>query len=61
MISYVFGRYSDEYGERIFEHVARRDCDSDAQAEHSVRRICEDTGDPGLTIRRGDVEWFARA
>jgi len=61
MISYIFGRYSDEYGERTFEQVARYDCDSDAQAEHTARRICEDTGDLGLTIRRGDVEWFTRA
>ena len=60
-MEYTFGRYEDIAGERVFEPLTRCVCDSDAQAEHTVRRICEDTGDLGLTIRRGDVEWFARA
>ena len=37
------------------------DCDSDAQAEYEVRRICEDTDENGYTISRGDTEWFVRA
>lgn len=70
-IVYQFlNRYRDEEtGSWIYEPVDMCRCESDAQAELMVNHLrdagkipTDFDGKPkdGLTIRRGDVEWFSR-
>ena len=60
-MKYTIGHYEDSEDGKIFRVTKIVKCDSDAQAEHEVRRLCEDTEAAGYYIRRASNEWFARA
>ena len=60
-IKYTIGEYAESANGKIFIAIKTVKCDSDSQAEHEARRVCEDTGEAGYTIQRGNVEWYSRA
>lgn len=70
LISYVFfDRYRDESSSNwVYERIDFQRFDSDSQAELHVNELRDSgkiptdiDGNPknGLTIRRGDVEWYS--
>jgi len=60
MINYKFGTYEDTPDwKRFVTHVSMK-CDSDAQAELNARNYCSHNNLDGITIRRGDAEWYVQ-
>ena len=70
MVTYKFGTYDDTVEGLEFLTIHTAECDSDAQAELTVRQIGEDEefdltdmmGEPlrGLYLIRGDAGWFVK-
>lgn len=58
MPKYYFGQYVETHAGQTFETIARGQYDSDAQAEHAARRLCEGIGANNMTIARGNVSWI---
>lgn len=59
-MNYTFGQYIDNGDGRRFSVLFKKKCDGDAQAELNARNFAQFNNLDGITIRRGDAEWFVQ-